>query len=136
MRRTRQGFDTALRNSTRGDVEDLADSFYNLLSDGAVQPLTDGATISWDTESGMNASVTLTGNRVLSILNPLAGCFYTIRVSQDSTGSRTLSLPSPSKVVNGGAGAVTLTPTANAIDILTAYYDGTTYYWTYVLNFT
>ena len=101
-----------------------------------VQTLTDGATITWNVSLGTNSTVTLGGNRTLAITNPQAGQFYSIRVVQDGTGSMTLTLPATSKVSNGGAGAITLTTTAAAIDILTAYYDGSNYYWNSSLNFT
>lgn len=110
-------------------LPDAAGEVY--LGKKTVQTLTDGATITWDVSLGQNATVTLGGNRALAISNPVAGEYYTLKVVQDGTGSRTMSLPATSKVVSGGAGAITLTTTASAIDILTCYYDGTVYYWTY-----
>lgn len=56
-------------------------------------------------------------------------------VKQNGSGNWTLALPAGSKVVNGGAGAIALTATANAIDYLTWTYDGTNYFWTYGKNF-
>ncbi len=100
-----------------------------------IQALTDGATITWNCYSGTNATVTLAGNRTLSITNAKTGMYGLIIVKQDATGSRTLTLPSGSKVINGGAGAVLLTTTANAADILTFFYDGTNYWWTIGSNY-
>lgn len=97
--------------------------------------LTDGATITWDLSVSTNASVTLAGNRTLAITNPVAGMYGTLVVTQDATGTRTLTLPAGSKVINGGAGAVTLTTTGAAKDILTFYYDGTNYYFNYGKNY-
>jgi hypothetical protein len=99
---------------------------------------TDGATITWALASAKisNASVTLAGNRTLAITGATDGCSGLIMVKQDATGSRTLALPSGSKVAGGGAGAATLTTTAAAVDALSFYYDGTNYWWTVVLNFT
>lgn len=102
----------------------------------AEQTLTDGATVTWNHNLGLNAKVTLGGNRTLAMSNPVSGSYGTLRVIQDATGSRTLTLPAGSKVINGGAGAITLTTTANAIDVLTFYYDGTNYFWTYGKNYT
>lgn len=96
-----------------------------------VQTLTDGATITFNANSGSNAVVTLGGNRTLAFSNQTAGTYYTLRVIQDGTGSRTLAMPSGSKVINGGAGAVTLSTAASAVDLLTFYYDGTNYWITY-----
>jgi hypothetical protein len=98
----------------------------------------DGATITWALASAKisNASVTLGGNRTLAITGATDGCSGLILVKQDGTGSRTLALPSGSKVAGGGAGVATLTTTAAAVDALSFYYDGTNYWWTVVLNFT
>jgi len=88
--------------------------------------LTDGETITWDYDDGYNAKVTLGGNRTLEIENAEDGDAGTLVVKQDAVGSRTLTLPSGSLEING---SITLTTTANAIDILAWLYDGTNYYW-------
>jgi len=91
--------------------------------------LTDGATITWAIGSGayQNAKVTLGGNRTLNITGPLNGGQYTLEIVQDATGSRTLALGTGCtwKVIGGGAGAITLSTAANAIDVLSFTYDGT-----------
>ncbi len=96
------------------------------------QALTDGATISWNPTLGLNASVTLAGNRTLSFFStPLAGSYGTLVVTQDGTGGRTLTLPSTSNLVLGSSATttITLSTAANAKDILNFYYDGTNCYW-------
>ena len=99
------------------------------------QTLTFGTTTTWDQTKGATAAVTLTGNATLSITNEVVGMYGLIRVTQDATGSRTLILPAGSKVINGGGGAVALTTTAGATDILSYFYDGTSYYWTVGYNY-
>jgi hypothetical protein len=99
-----------------------------------IQTLTSGA-IAWDQTKGATATVTLTGNSTLSITNAVAGMYGLIKVKQDATGSRTLTLPAGSKVINGGAGVVTLTTAANAVDVLSYFYDGTNYFWTVGYNY-
>lgn len=98
--------------------------------------LTDGATITW-TVAGLinNATVTLGGNRTLAFSGTINGMTGTLIVRQDGTGSRLLTLPAGSKVIGGGAGAITLSTAANAIDVLTWTFDGATYFWTYGKNF-
>lgn len=98
----------------------------------AVDTLTDGATITWATAGKRvnNAQVTLGGNRTLDITGEVDGATGTLLVIQDGTGGRTLTLPGSSKVINGGAGAVTLSTGANKIDILTWVFLGSTFYWT------
>jgi hypothetical protein len=100
--------------------------------------LTDAATVVWALANKRinNAVVTLGGNRALSITGVNDGASGLLIVKQDGTGGRTLSLPAGSKVVGAGAGAIVLSTGINAVDILSFYYDGTNYWWTYGLNFT
>jgi hypothetical protein len=96
------------------------------------QVLTDGATISWNPTLGLNASVTLAGNRTLSFTStPAAGSYGTLVVTQDATGGRTITLPSTTNKVLGSTSgtSIALSTTANAKDILNFYYDGTNCYW-------
>jgi hypothetical protein len=96
------------------------------------QALTDGETISWNPTLGLNASVTLAGNRTLSFTStPAAGSYGTLVVTQDATGGRTITLPSTTNKVLGSTSGTTiaLSTTANAKDILNFYYDGTNCYW-------
>ena len=96
------------------------------------QALTDAATISWNPANGLNASVTLGGNRTLSFSSiPTAGSYGTIVITQDATGGRTLTLPSTANKVLGSASttSIALSTAAGAKDILNFYYDGTNCYW-------
>jgi hypothetical protein len=98
----------------------------------APQNLTDAATISWNPTSGLNAGVTLGGNRTLSFSPaPATGSYGTLVITQDGTGGRTLTLPSGTNKVLGSTSttAVALSSAANAKDILNFYFDGTTYFW-------
>lgn len=105
---------------------------------GAVETLTDGATVTWAFagNKSRNAKVTLAGNRTLAVSGATDGASGTLIVIQDGTGSRTLALPAGSKVINAGAGVATLSTGAGDIDILAFIFDGTTYYWTIGLDFT
>jgi hypothetical protein len=99
--------------------------------------LTDAATITWSVNAAINnATVTLGGNRTISFSGIQNGMSGTLIVVQDAVGSRTLTLPANSKVVNTGAGAITLSTAANAIDIVTFTYDGTYIYWNLGKNYT
>jgi hypothetical protein len=87
---------------------------------GAVVALTDGSTITPDLSSGNNFSVTLGGNRTLANpTNAVAGQSGVIVITQDSTGSRTISFSSNWKFAGGTD--PTLTTAANAVDVLTYY---------------
>ena len=96
--------------------------------------LTDGVTITWDTGgyATSHATVTLGGNRTLDITNAVAGASGILIVTQDATGSRTLTLPAGSL---SAGGSITLTTTASAVDVLSWVYDGTSYYWTFGADF-
>ena len=86
--------------------------------------LTDGANISWDLDSEQVAKVTLAGNRTLdNPTNMVDGGTYILRVTQDATGTRTLSYGSAYDF--GAEGAPVLTTTAAKTDILTFVSDGT-----------
>jgi hypothetical protein len=99
------------------------------------QALTDGETISWNPTLGLNASVTLAGNRTLSFTStPAVGSYGTVVLTQDGTGGRTITLPTIPSVTNKVLGSATnttvsLSTAANAKDILNFYYDGTNCYW-------
>ncbi len=111
-------------------------------SNKTVQTLTDGSTVTWDVSLGLNAKLTIGGNRTLSFTSASLpsgniGIYGTLVITQDATGNRTLTLPGGHLVVGGGAGVLLLSESPNAIDIVTFYYDAstTTFYWTYAPNF-
>ena len=84
--------------------------------------------INWDYLNGYNATVTLSGDATLNISNADDGDYGTLQVIQDSTGGRQLTLPTSSKLVNGG-GTLILSEDANAEDMLTFVKIGSTFYW-------
>jgi hypothetical protein len=88
--------------------------------------LTDGATVAVDWNNSVNQQVTMAGNRTFTFSNPVAGSFYTLKIIQDSTGSRTATFPAA--VEWAGGSAPTLTTTASRVDIITFYYDGVNYF--------
>jgi hypothetical protein len=96
------------------------------------QTLADGSPISWNPALGLNAGVTLVGNRTLNFSTaPPTGAYGTLVVKQDATGGRTLSLPSVANKILGSTSTTTigLSAAANAIDIVNFYFDGTNYFW-------
>lgn len=98
----------------------------------AFDTLTSGSTVTW-TFSGVErrkANLTLGTNATLSLSGAVSGSEGELYVQQDSTGGRALTLPANSYVAGNGAGVVTLSSAANAIDRLHFDYDGTRYYWT------
>lgn len=81
-------------------------------------------TITPDFNNGSIQSMTLTGNITLNSLgNAVAGRSMTLILTQDGTGGKTLT----SSMLFAG-GSKTLSTAAAAIDIISVFYDGTTYY--------
>lgn len=79
--------------------------------------LTDGATINWDLNKGYWANVTLGGNRTLAVpTNGQQNVPYLLRVSQDTTGSRTLTLDT--SINKGELQSPALSKTASTDDLL------------------
>jgi hypothetical protein len=109
-------------NSTTGNIANV-----NLVKFGETVVAggsTGAATITPNAAAGTIYNYTLTGNITLSALtNAVAGTSMTIILTQDATGSRTLT----STMKFSGA-SKTLSTSANAIDIMSVFYDGTTYY--------
>ena len=103
---------------------------------------TDAATVTWAIGSSPcgNASLTFTvhsGSRTLNITGPVNGGSYVLWLKQDATGGEGLTLGTGCtwKVSNGGAGAITPSVAANAIDVLAFTYDGTNCYANFNKNF-
>lgn len=80
----------------------------------AFQTATDGATVTLDAATGYNWKVTIAGNRALAVSNAQDGDIITLYITQDSTGSRTMTWPGGTVWVNGSA--PTLKTAAAAVD--------------------
>lgn len=110
-------------SSGTGDPEDLTFNQARQLLNKQ-QTLSDGATINWDADAGLNARVTLGGNRTLANpTNLVAGDVLNLRIVQDGTGSRTLAYGSKWKFPGGTVPV--LSTAAGAVDFLSAQYDAT-----------
>lgn len=82
------------------------------------------ATITPNAANGSVQKYTLTGNITWNAFGtPVTGQSMTMILTQDATGGRTLT-----STMKFSGGSKTLSTAANAIDIITVYYDGTTYY--------
>ncbi len=101
---------------------------YTKAQRGTPVALTDATTIAVDMSLGNNFSVTLAGNRTLGDpSNVTAGQSGVIVVTQDGTGSRTLSYTGTKwKFSGGSASAPQLTGTAAAVDVLAYYCESAT----------
>lgn len=87
--------------------------------------LTYGATITPDWTNGSVQKVTLTGNATFAApTNMVAGSSLTFIIVQDATGGRTGTWNGSYKFAGG---TPTLTTTANAVDVVNVFYDGSLY---------
>lgn len=101
-----------------------------------VQNLSTGTT-TWDLNLGATANWTLTASvaNTLTISNAKSGMFGLIKITNGGGSSLNFAGGTSNKVMNGGLGVATLTQALGSIDILTFYYDGTSYYWTVGNNY-
>jgi hypothetical protein len=96
------------------------------------QTLTDAATINWNADSGIVASVTLGGNRTMAAPTNLKVGTYILHVIQDGTGSRTMTWNAVFKWQGGTA--PTLSTGVTKRDIFSFVSDGTTLYGSVILD--
>ena len=90
-----------------------------------VVTITYGSTITPNIALGSIQQVTLTGNVTMNAFGgtPQAGQSMVIKFIQDGTGGRTLT-----SSMKWAGGNKTLSTAANAVDIASVFYDGTTYW--------
>jgi hypothetical protein len=121
------GLITATGNVTAGNLTGVSGSVATGIVNykDYVATITYGATITPDIALGSIQQVTLTGNVTMNAFGgtPQAGQSMVIKFVQDGTGSRLLS-----STMKWAGGAKTLSTAANAVDIASVFYDGTTYW--------
>lgn len=88
-------------------------------------------TIDWRVSNKQKS--TLTDNCTFTFTAPTKPCSLVLKLAQDATGSRTVTWPA--SVHWSGGTAPTLTTTASRIDVITFYWDGSTYFGNYSLNY-
>jgi len=112
-------------NISSTGLGNIANVIFTKYSEKVIAGGSTGAvTLTPDAAAGTIYNYTLTGNITLNALgNAVAGTGMTIILTQDATGGRTLT--STMKFLGG---TKTLSTSANAIDIMSVFYDGTTYY--------
>lgn len=100
---------------------------HRIVANGSV-----GATATLNLDQGDWQTLTLTANCTLTFSAPVAGTVYRLMVTQDGTGSRTVTWPT---IRWAGGSAPTLTVTASKTDIITCLYDGTSFFCDKQLNY-
>ena len=90
----------------------------------------------WDYSLGYNAQITMVSDRLLAEpINTSDGDYGTLVITQDAVGGWTLGLPASFKVVNSGAGAITLSTDPGAIDSISWVKHGSNFLVTVGVNF-
>lgn len=127
--RLAKGTDTHLLTMTAGAVgwaAKVAATLAEVLTLGAWNTLTYGATVATNAALGCNFELTATGNFTLSNpINAVDGQILRWRIIQDGTGSRLLTLGANFNL-GTDLTAVTLTTSASKADYLTAVYRSST----------
>lgn len=102
------------------------ESVYSLGNSGT-------STITPNFANGPVQTIAATGNFTLALpTNISAGANLTLIITQDSTGGRTFTPNASYKFANG---IKTLSASANAIDVMTIYYDGSRYLSSLIRNY-
>ena len=92
----------------------------------ATQTLTDAATVNWDMSAGNIGLWAIGANRILAAPTNLVVGSSALRITQDVTGSRTVTW---NAIFKWSAGAAPVLSTAGgAVDIVSFIYDGTSLY--------
>jgi len=119
-----QGYVTTTTNQTISGAKTLQNATLKAVNETVYAwGNTSAGTYTIDATSGTIHSMTLTGAVTINAFtNPVAGQAVTLKITQDATGSRTLT----STMKFAGA-SKTLTTSSNAIDIVNILYDGSAY---------
>ena len=89
------------------------------------------ATVDWN--SGQKQRITLTNTSTLSFTDPPGACNLMLKLIQDATGGRDVTWPA--NVLWSQGLTPNLTVNANAVDLVSFYFDGTDYYGFFADNF-
>lgn len=115
----------ALRKT--GDLELLNGAF--LLAGGYhIEPYeidagNSGTAITLDLSAASSQKLTLDNNATITLSNATPGGTYTLRIAQDATGGRTMTWPA--NVIWPGGVTPSFSTSANRVDLVTLYLDGT-----------
>lgn len=93
---------------------------------------TDGATVTFDLSNGNKQLVVLGGNRTLALSNVTPGQVFMLKLTQDGTGSRTVTWFST--ISWAGGSAPTLTTTASKSDLFGFIQTGSNTYDGFVIG--
>jgi hypothetical protein len=120
---------TVSGNITTGNISstgksNIANTNFTKFQETVIGGGSVSGTITPDAAAGTIYTYTLTGNITLnSLANVTTGTSMTLRLTQDASGNRTLT-----STMKFAGGSKTLSTAASATDIISVFYDGTSYY--------
>ena len=91
-----------------------------------------GTSLTVNLASGSAQRIKATGNCSITITNPVTGGSYVLKIVNDGT-VRTFTWPGT--VLWSGGSAPTFTGTNNKVDLINLYWDGSSYYGSFSLNY-
>jgi hypothetical protein len=100
----------AIAIASDGEVTMSQRSTFSKAIKTPIQSNTDGATVTFDLDEANTHTVVLGGNRTLALSNSDAGQKFIIRLTQDGTGSRTVTWFNTIKWAGGVTPTLTTTP--------------------------
>lgn len=106
-----------LATQTFSGVNTFSNTINPTSVDMTIVTITPGANLTWNANDGNVAKVVLNSASTLTQISNIKKGVYTLRVTQDATGGRTLAFGSSFKTVDGDAIEIALG--ANQISILT-----------------
>jgi hypothetical protein len=117
--------DTVSRLQVNGNAKASTVTFVAEIDDGNV---TGAATTNFI--AGQYHKATMTGACTFTFTPPAGPAVVHLKLTQDGTGSRVMTLPAGKWPGNYAAGDKLLSTAANAIDLLTAKWDGAAWWYT------
>jgi hypothetical protein len=115
-------------NHLNNDLTKIKTASFN----AEVDDSTSGTSKTIDWTTGSAHKISMTGNCTFTFTAPSGPARLQFKLTQDGTGGRTATWPA---TVKWPTGAPIITSTANAVDIVTFWYDGTNYYAVAAQNF-
>jgi hypothetical protein len=113
-----------LTSLTVSGTSNVANTNFNKFNETVISGGSVSGTLTPNAAAGTIYQYTLTGNITLNnLVNAVAGTSMTIELTQDATGGRTLT-----SSMKFSGGSKTLSTAGNSVDIISLYYNGSTYY--------
>jgi hypothetical protein len=119
---------TADLNANNFNITNVKDITFN----SEIANTGGGGTVNIDWTTGVKQRITMSANTTLTFTAPPGVANLLLRVAQSGGGGFTITWPT---IKWSGGSPPTLTAAATGIDVISLYYNGSTYFGTFSLNF-